>query len=127
MSHSQFHCTGRVYLDLHGLSFETSICYWQDQPGSLPRQTEPIPGKGPALVCLSTGGSPVGTPPVILVGGAGYSQPARSQQKHRLVLKATGAYLGAQTLSEASLDATSFLRDDRSEKTVCPMACAWTG
>ena len=69
MSHSQFHCTGRVYLDLHGLSFETSICYWQDQPGSLPRQTEPIPGKGPAPVCLSTGGSPVGTPPVILVGG----------------------------------------------------------
>ena len=36
MSHSQFHCTGRVYLDLHGLVFETSICYWQDQPGSLP-------------------------------------------------------------------------------------------
>ena len=35
MSHSQFHCTGRVYLDLHGLIFETSICYWQDQPGSL--------------------------------------------------------------------------------------------
>ena len=34
MSHSQFHCTGRVYLDLHGLIFETSICYWQDQPGS---------------------------------------------------------------------------------------------
>ncbi|XP_055556350.1 basic salivary proline-rich protein 2-like [Falco cherrug] len=34
MSHSQFHCTGRVYLDMHGLSFETSICYWQDQPGS---------------------------------------------------------------------------------------------
>ena len=35
MSHSQFHCTGRVHLDLHGLIFETSICYWQDQPGSL--------------------------------------------------------------------------------------------
>lgn len=34
MSHSQFHCTGRVYLDLHGLIFETSICYWQDQPGN---------------------------------------------------------------------------------------------
>ena len=34
MSHSQFHCTARVYLDMHGLSFETSICYWQDQPGS---------------------------------------------------------------------------------------------
>lgn len=36
MSHSQFHCTVRVYLDLHGLIFETSICYWQDQPGSHP-------------------------------------------------------------------------------------------
>ena len=34
MSHSQCNCTGRVYLDLHGLIFETSICYWQDQPGS---------------------------------------------------------------------------------------------
>lgn len=34
MSHSQFHCTVRVHLDLHGLIFETSICYWQDQPGS---------------------------------------------------------------------------------------------
>ncbi len=31
MSHSQFHCTARVYLDMHGLIFETSICYWQDQ------------------------------------------------------------------------------------------------
>lgn len=38
MSHSQFHCTGRVYLDLHGLIFETSICYWQDQPGSPGRE-----------------------------------------------------------------------------------------
>lgn len=34
MSHSQFHCNARVYLDMHGLIFETSICYWQDQPGS---------------------------------------------------------------------------------------------
>lgn len=34
MSHSQFHCTARVHLDMHGLIFETSICYWQDQPGS---------------------------------------------------------------------------------------------
>lgn len=33
MSHSQFHCTGRAYLDMHGLIFEISICYWQDQPG----------------------------------------------------------------------------------------------
>ena len=22
-----------MYLDVHGLAFETSICYWQDQPG----------------------------------------------------------------------------------------------
>ena len=33
MSLSQFHCTVRLYLDMHGLIFETSICYWQDQPG----------------------------------------------------------------------------------------------
>lgn len=33
MSHSQFHCTGRAYLDMHGLIFETSVCYWQNQPG----------------------------------------------------------------------------------------------
>ena len=44
MSHSQFHCTGRVYLDLHGLIFETSICYWQDQPGSPQERGEP-PGR----------------------------------------------------------------------------------
>ena len=44
MSHSQFHCTGRVYLDMHGLIFETSICYWQDQPGS--RGEEKRRGKG---------------------------------------------------------------------------------
>ncbi|KAF9661358.1 hypothetical protein SADUNF_Sadunf19G0060000 [Salix dunnii] len=29
---TMFHCTGRAYLDMHGLIFETSICYWQDQP-----------------------------------------------------------------------------------------------
>src|SRR3712207_9038290 len=38
MSHSQFHCTGRAYLDMHGLIFETSICYWQDQPGRSARE-----------------------------------------------------------------------------------------
>lgn len=43
MSHSQFHCTGRVYLDLHGLIFETSICYWQDQPGSPQTPSGPAP------------------------------------------------------------------------------------
>ena len=36
MSLSQFHCTSRLYLDMHGLIFETSICYWQDQPGRPP-------------------------------------------------------------------------------------------
>lgn len=41
MSHSQFHCTVRVHLDLHGLIFETSICYWQDQPGC---ERQPNPG-----------------------------------------------------------------------------------
>lgn len=53
MSHSQFHCTGRVYLDLHGLIFETSICYWQDQPGSTHR----------AVSGLAIGGVGVGSPP----------------------------------------------------------------
>lgn len=48
MSHSQFHCTGRVYLDLHGLIFETSICYWQDQPGS-PRVAGRLRGRPPGL------------------------------------------------------------------------------
>ena len=46
MSHSQFHCNGRAYLDLHGLIFETSICYWQDQPGSL-RQSRRLSGHTP--------------------------------------------------------------------------------
>lgn len=45
MSHSQFHCTARVYLDMHGLIFETSICYWQDQPGSRATGHDPT---GPA-------------------------------------------------------------------------------
>ena len=35
MSHSRFRRTSGLYLDMHGLIFETSICYWQDQPGSL--------------------------------------------------------------------------------------------
>ena len=32
MSCSRFHFTFSSYLDVHGLVFETSICYWQDQP-----------------------------------------------------------------------------------------------
>lgn len=53
MSHSQFHCTGRAYLDMHGLIFETSICYWQDQPGrrargaGRPRHRGAFSGRGP--------------------------------------------------------------------------------
>ncbi|CAM9171687.1 unnamed protein product, partial [Bubo scandiacus] len=54
MSHSQFHCTARVYLDMHGLSFETSICYWQDQPGSRhPRRTRGRPARRRALPTLT--------------------------------------------------------------------------
>lgn len=50
MSHSQFHCTSRAYLDMHGLIFETSICYWQDQPGrSAVSQRERAPGGGTRL------------------------------------------------------------------------------
>ena len=52
MSHSQFHCTGRAYLDMHGLIFETSICYWQDQPGRERAHTER--GGGPD-VCRARG------------------------------------------------------------------------
>lgn len=54
MSHSQFHCTGRVYLDLHGLIFETSICYWQDQPGSPEerRGTRARARSSPSRVCV---------------------------------------------------------------------------
>ncbi len=34
MSHSQFHRIDCLYLDMHGLIFETSIYYWQNQPGN---------------------------------------------------------------------------------------------
>ena len=39
MSCTQFHSIRCLYLDMHGLIFETSICYWQDKPGSLGGQT----------------------------------------------------------------------------------------
>ena len=70
MSHSQFHCTGRVYLDLHGLIFETSICYWQDQPGS-PGGQGPAAGT-PARPCALAGvcGTDPPTPPPGWAGAA---------------------------------------------------------
>ena len=40
MSHLQFRGTRCLYLQLHGLVFETSICYWQDQPGSCRAECE---------------------------------------------------------------------------------------
>lgn len=62
MSHSQFHCTGRVYLDLHGLIFETSICYWQDQPGS-PWDTRAGPSRPRVLGTVrAVCGRPPGAP-----------------------------------------------------------------
>ena len=57
MSLSQFHCTSRLYLDMHGLIFETSICYWQDQPGRPPcpgearRAPPPRRGAPPRAFC----------------------------------------------------------------------------
>ena len=52
MSHSQFHCTGRAYLDMHGLIFETSICYWQDQPGRSASLAGPAGRLGTGPACL---------------------------------------------------------------------------
>lgn len=65
MSHSQFHCTGRVYLDLHGLIFETSICYWQDQPGSplAPGGAGRPAHRALGLGCGPRRGSPAAAPP----------------------------------------------------------------
>ena len=57
MSLSQFHCTSRLYLDMHGLIFETSICYWQDQPG---RPPVPPPTGGPARAGLGGVAQPRG-------------------------------------------------------------------
>ena len=62
MSHSQFHCTGRVYLDLHGLIFETSICYWQDQPGSPKVKPGRLRGRPPDP-CLGRVGVVLDGPP----------------------------------------------------------------
>ena len=48
MSCSRFHFTFSSYLDVHGLVFETSICYWQDQPDS--RFHGRTPASGPVYV-----------------------------------------------------------------------------
>ena len=34
-----------MYLDVHGLAFETSICYWQDQPGIILVRRDTIGGE----------------------------------------------------------------------------------
>ena len=44
-SHSQFRLQNNLYLDLHGLVFETSIYHWQDQPGS-DTSMHPLPHSG---------------------------------------------------------------------------------
>lgn len=60
MSHSQFHCTGRAYLDMHGLIFETSICYWQDQPGrsAVSHERRASDKRTPGLSSVGWPGSP---------------------------------------------------------------------
>ena len=80
MSLSQFHCTSRLYLDMHGLIFETSICYWQDQPGRPPVP----PSDGPARAGLEGVASPRGRrgghragPRLCPAGGLGPSLGAR--------------------------------------------------
>ena len=83
MSHSQFHCTGHVYLDLHGLIFETSICYWQDQPGSpflrgagggRDSRTSPVPApRCPGRCWRGPGRRPLG------LGGGGRRRGTRLQ------------------------------------------------
>ena len=46
-----------MHLDLHGLIFETSICYWQDQPGSCDNRCRAVtPPRGrhhPRGVCCA--------------------------------------------------------------------------
>ena len=81
MSHSQFHCTARVYLDMHGLSFETSICYWQDQPGSRhPRRTRGRPARRRALPTLT---APALAPLRPAGGGITDATVAAWQRRHR--------------------------------------------
>ena len=75
MSLSQFHCTSRLYLDMHGLIFETSICYWQDQPG---RPPVPPPTGGPARAGLGGVAQPRGGR-----GGRGPASPAVSSRRPR--------------------------------------------
>lgn len=96
MSHSQFHCTGRVYLDLHGLIFETSICYWQDQPGSPrvcarareARPTHPPTDRPPARARLAGGRAAVAVavagPARAFAGRAAARSQARAQDRASL-------------------------------------------
>ena len=52
MSHSRFRCS-ILNIDMHGLIFETSICYWQDQPDNYSRYNAPW-GEEPADRPLTT-------------------------------------------------------------------------
>lgn len=56
MSHSQFHCIFNLYLDMHGLVFETSVHYWQGQPGNqcflISQKKSPPPAKTTGLPAL---------------------------------------------------------------------------
>lgn len=75
MSHSQFHCTSRAYLDMHGLIFETSICYWQDQPGrSAVSQRQRPPPEGGRRVPQRAGRAEHGAGQTHARGGGGGNQ-----------------------------------------------------
>lgn len=99
MSHSQFHCTGRVYLDLHGLIFETSICYWQDQPGS------PC-----GVVCAARAAAAAAPPPWWWVGG--WARVGRSGPLERAWTG--GRRRGTRPRASPGLSATSPLVSARS-------------
>lgn len=79
MSHSQFHCTARVYLDMHGLSFETSICYWQDQPGS----RHPRRRRGAARERPDSPGPPARAPPTLTAPALSPLRPAGAASRTR--------------------------------------------
>lgn len=82
MSHSQFHCHARVYLDMHGLIFETSICYWQDQPGSRRSCAEDRSRRrsGPATARAERRQGPAPGHPLRRVAGGRRGGPRRSRR-----------------------------------------------